>query len=62
MHTNCAFEMTTIDRIIRRHPYGSNGKASPSMQYASDPPQLKLKGQMMLASTSKYMMFLCSPV
>ena len=62
MHTNCVFEWKTIDRMVQRQPKGVPGKSSPSMQYSGDPPQLKLKGQMMLISNSKFMLFLCSPM
>ena len=61
MHTNCMFELVTVEKITRRVPQGS-GKTSPSMQYAGEPPQLKLKGQMMAISHGDFMMFLCSPV
>ena len=62
MHTNCVFQVKTIDRVVTRQPQGVHGKNSPSMHYSGDPPQLKLKGQMKMLSDDRHMMFMCSPV
>lgn len=63
MHTNCVFEVKSIEATVRRRPQGVHGKNSPSMSYSGDPPPLRLKGQMEpLSSKNDYMIFLCSPV
>ena len=59
MHTNCSFELISIDLVMRPHIKGTE---SPTMQYTDAPPNLRLKGQMMLTPSRDFIMFLCSPV
>ena len=61
MHTNCIFELLSIDTVTRPQQLGM-GKSSPSMNYTEAAPNLKLKGQMMLMNSEERMLFLCSPV
>jgi len=59
-HTNCMFELISVDPVMRAiHP--SHQRSSSGMEYSAPPPQLRLKGQMMVLSNLSSIAFLGSP-
>jgi guanylate cyclase len=62
MHTNCSFELISVDKVTRPSKLGMGGTNSPSMRYNEPSPTLKLKGQMFMMNSGEHIFFLCSPV